>query len=205
MITSTWILFSILLVVISSMFTGEIGLQLSISILSLSALGTHELQNVLSSPVFFDCGSSFIKLLSFCLLVWFLSARLILEKAMAPHSSTLAWKIPWMEEPGGLLFMGSHRVGHDGSDLAAAAAADWFNVFNVIYYSILCESIFTSFQIYQHKVAHTHLFKKIVFASVFMYLCSFLALLVFSFPLNPFGYWCVYITRLFQELILALQ
>ena len=36
-----------------------------------------------------------------------------LEKAMAPHSSTLAWKIPWMEEPGGLQSMGSHRVGHD--------------------------------------------------------------------------------------------
>ena len=32
---------------------------------------------------------------------------------MAPHSSTLAWKIPWMEEPGGLPSMGSHRVGHD--------------------------------------------------------------------------------------------
>ena len=36
-----------------------------------------------------------------------------LEKAMAPHSSTLAWKIPWMEEPGGLQSMGSLRVGHD--------------------------------------------------------------------------------------------
>ena len=35
------------------------------------------------------------------------------EKAMAPHSSTLAWKIPWMEEPGGLPSMGSQRVGHD--------------------------------------------------------------------------------------------
>ena len=34
-------------------------------------------------------------------------------KAMAPHSSTLAWKIPWMEEPGGLQSMGSLRVGHD--------------------------------------------------------------------------------------------
>ena len=44
------------------------------------------------------------------------------EKAMAPHSSTLAWKIPWMEEPGGLPSMGSHRVGHDRSDLATAAA-----------------------------------------------------------------------------------
>ena len=35
------------------------------------------------------------------------------KKAMAPHSSTLAWKIPWMEEPGGLQSMGSLRVGHD--------------------------------------------------------------------------------------------
>ena len=35
------------------------------------------------------------------------------EKAMAPHSSTLAWKIPWTEEPGGLQSMGSQRVGHD--------------------------------------------------------------------------------------------
>ena len=37
----------------------------------------------------------------------------ISEKAMAPHSSTLAWKIPWTEEPGGLRSMGSLRVGHD--------------------------------------------------------------------------------------------
>ena len=35
------------------------------------------------------------------------------EKAMATHSSTLAWKIPWMEEPGGLQSMGSLRVRHD--------------------------------------------------------------------------------------------
>ena len=36
-----------------------------------------------------------------------------LEKEMATHSSTLAWKIPWMEEPGRLQAMGSRRVGHD--------------------------------------------------------------------------------------------
>jgi len=36
-----------------------------------------------------------------------------MEKAMAPHSSTLAWEIPWTEEPGGLQSMGSLRVGHD--------------------------------------------------------------------------------------------
>ena len=43
---------------------------------------------------------------------------------MATHSSTLAWKIPWTEEPGRLSSMGSHRVGHDSSDLAVAAAAE---------------------------------------------------------------------------------
>ena len=36
-----------------------------------------------------------------------------LEKEMATHSSTIAWKIPWMEEPGRLQSMGSQRVGHD--------------------------------------------------------------------------------------------
>ena len=39
-------------------------------------------------------------------------ATLLLEKAMATHSSILAWRIPGMGEPGGLLSMGSHRVGH---------------------------------------------------------------------------------------------
>ena len=46
-----------------------------------------------------------------------------LEKEMATHSSVLAWRIPGTWEPGGLPSMGSHRVGHDWSDLAAAAAA----------------------------------------------------------------------------------
>ena len=41
------------------------------------------------------------------------SRDLFMEKAMAPHSSTPAWKIPWMEEPGRLQSMGSLRVGHD--------------------------------------------------------------------------------------------
>ena len=46
-----------------------------------------------------------------------------LEKEMATHSSVLAWRIPGTGEPGGLLSMGSHRVGHNWSDLAAVAAA----------------------------------------------------------------------------------
>ena len=48
-----------------------------------------------------------------------------LEKEMATHSSVLAWRIPWMEKPGRLKSMGSHRVGHDWSDLAV-----WQNVLN---------------------------------------------------------------------------
>ena len=46
-----------------------------------------------------------------------------LEKEMATHSSVLAWRIPGTGEPGGLPSMGSHRVRHDWSDLAAVAAA----------------------------------------------------------------------------------
>ena len=48
----------------------------------------------------------------FSFLIW-LSVDLFSEKAMAPHSSTLAWKIPWTEEPGRPQSMGSLRVGHD--------------------------------------------------------------------------------------------
>ena len=44
-------------------------------------------------------------------------------KAMAPHSSTLAWKIPWMEETGRLQSMGSPRVGHDWSNLAVSSSS----------------------------------------------------------------------------------
>ena len=56
----------------------------------------------------------------FCKRSVFLRMFLILvpspsEKARGPHSSTLTWKIPWTEEPGGLQSMGSLRVGHDGA------------------------------------------------------------------------------------------
>ena len=56
---------------------------------------------------------------------------------MATHSSVLAWRIPGTGEPGGLPSMGSHRVGHDWSDLAAAAAVKAM-VFPVVMYG--CES-----------------------------------------------------------------
>ena len=50
-----------------------------------------------------------------------------LEKEMATHSSVLAWRIPGTGQPAGLPPVGSHRVGHDWSDLAAAAAM-WFSL-----------------------------------------------------------------------------
>ena len=66
-----------------------------------------------------------------------------LEKDMAIHSSILAWRIPGTGEPGGLLSMGSHRVRHDWSDLAAtaAAAATWevwsrYNIVSSIYQAL---------------------------------------------------------------------
>ena len=45
---------------------------------------------------------------------------------MAAHSSVLAWRIPGMAEPGGLPSVGLHRVGHDWSDSAAAAATGYY-------------------------------------------------------------------------------
>ena len=49
-----------------------------------------------------------------------------MEKAMAPHSSAPAWKIPWTEEPGGLKSMGSPRVGHDwATSLALFTLMHW--------------------------------------------------------------------------------
>ena len=52
------------------------------------------------------------------MLFWSLDWEDPLEEGMATHSSVLAWRIPWTEEPGGLQSTGSHRFGHDWSDLA---------------------------------------------------------------------------------------
>ena len=55
-----------------------------------------------------------------------------LEKEIATHSIVLAWRIPGMGEPGGLPSMGSHRVGHDRSDLAAAVKFLGCEISNVV-------------------------------------------------------------------------
>ena len=65
-----------------------------------------------------------------------------LEKEMATHSSVLAWTIPGTGEPGGLPSMGSHRVGHDWSDLAGAAAWGRGERHSGITYSMWMKSLF---------------------------------------------------------------
>ena len=58
-----------------------------------------------------------------------------LEKEMATHTSVLAWRIPGTEEPGGLLSMGLHRVGHDWSDLATCTHPTPTCMYNLIWNS----------------------------------------------------------------------
>ena len=70
----------------------------------------------------------------------FSSLNILWEKAMAPHSSTLAWKIPCTEEPGGLPSLGSHRVGHDWSDLAAAEHSLALSFFGILMKTDLFQS-----------------------------------------------------------------
>ena len=63
--------------------------------------------------VTFQCIKSYF--VSIFSIIWYLciTSIMFLEKEMAPHSSTLAWKIPWTGEPGRLQAMGLRRVGHD--------------------------------------------------------------------------------------------
>ena len=67
-----------------------------------------------------------------------------LEKEMATHSSVLAWRIPGTGESGGLPSMGSHRVGHDWSDLAAAGPHESHMVMNSVLVEIKAEIDFVA-------------------------------------------------------------
>ena len=96
-----------------------------------------------------------------------------LEKEMATHSSVLAWIIPGTGEPGGLPTMGSHRVGHNWSDLVAAAATQnnmgnetWGNVSNLTKLAqskhhtqivIFLQKVFTFFLLLLNKVGTNYL------------------------------------------------
>ena len=85
-----------------------------------------------------------------------------LEKKMATHSSVLAWRIPGTEEPGGLPSMGSHRVRHDWSDLAAAATAA-----TILHSSETC--IYKKSRSVRQMHIDTHRFLSSIFSFVWMY------------------------------------
>ena len=79
-----------------------------------------------------------------------------LEKEMATHSSVLAWRIPGTGEPGRLPSMGSHRVGHDYSDLAAAAANFdlVFHMYSKVIQLYIC--IFYFIMTFEQKSINSH-------------------------------------------------
>ena len=96
----------------------------SISLFSRKFSGILSSQpGLLSSPGLCPCDCPHCFPLRYLCLQWSKTAySSSLEKVMAIHSNILAWRIPGTAEPGGLPSMGSHRVGQDWSDLAAAAA-----------------------------------------------------------------------------------
>ena len=100
-----------------------------------------------------------------------------LEKEMATHSSVLAWRIPGTGEPGELPPMGSHRVGHDWSDLAAAAAANcrymmYSRSLELILYKETLYPLENSFSFYCQPLATAILFSASVTLTMSDTLCK---------------------------------
>ena len=92
---------------------------------------------------------------------WVLYISIHLEKEMATHSSVVAWRISGTGEPGGLPSMGSHRVGHDWSDLAAAAAAYRSHILLMTLMQIIC--VFMCINTHTHTHTHTN---------IYIYICN---------------------------------
>ena len=78
------------------------------------------------------------------------------EKEMATHSSVLSWRIPGMGEPGGLPSLGSHRVRHDWSDLAAAAGAQGKSAITLMVKILDNDIPDPSVHVHAHTHTHTH-------------------------------------------------
>ena len=107
-----------------------------------------------------------------------------LEKEMATHSSVLAWRIPGTEGPGGLPSVGSHRVGHDWSDLAAAAAhqlcwANWVKQ----YWELDLETSWKSGKVTHHSHNITFFYDSCIFSQAAFsgHVLKLLLLFVFCF------------------------
>ena len=101
-----------------------------------------------------------------------------LEKSMAIHSSILAWRIPWTEEPGGIQSMGSQRVGHNWSELSAPTLVQWS------YFHLVCckHTVNISIKNTAKYCAHKR---------CFVNTCSLLYQLDFNSVYLSFWYMCV--------------
>ena len=96
--------------------------------------------------------------LLYCFLLSLWLSYTVMEKEMATHSSTLAWKIPWMEEPGGLQSMGSQRVGHDWGTSLTLYCNIWIPLMICYaYYCVIFLVITPKFNIYliTHKTLNS--------------------------------------------------
>ena len=93
-------------------------------------------------------------------------------KEMATHSSILAWRIPRKGEPGGLPSMGSHRVGHDWSDLAAAAATaatPWYQVYLAITWLLGCACVLKVLYIHMKNFVYTYICILHIYIRIYVY------------------------------------
>ena len=120
-----------------------------------------------------------------------------LEKKMATHSSVVAWRIPAMGEPGGLPSMGSHRVGHDWSDLAASPS---HSIVFLYFFALITEEGFLISPCYSLELCIqfglSFPFFLACFSSFLSYLKSLirppLCLLAFLFLWDGFGHHLLY-------------
>ena len=109
---------------------------------------------------------------------------------MTTHSSVLAWRIPGTGEPGGLLFMGSHRVGHDWSDLAAAAAAASSSLLPV-----LNVGSFLSFPFFSFKPASSRSLPSLISFTTMLFFFPYLQIHVSNLPIVHLPLYVLYDQR----------
>ena len=110
--------------------------------------------------------------------IWLMLVVALLEKEMATHSSVLAWRIPEMAEPGGLPSVGSHRVGHNWSDLVVVALdlrevnckGAWGNF--LVWWK--CSMSWLEWLLHEHiHLSSNHTFKWVYFIACTLYLNNF--------------------------------
>ena len=110
-----------------------------------------------------------------------------LEKEMATHSSVLAWRVPGMWEPGGLPSMGSHRVGHDWSDLAAAAVRNILFCLKLCKLASVCHRLCEDPIMFIHFDWRTPLVEEL--EAMILHVCSVLTIIVIVWKWSLINRW----------------